>query len=106
MPELKKTDIKTPRVNGLPYDGNINDGAKQHIFAVAKRWLAPNGDTSKGIDGFRLDVAEQIGFGFWRDFRKMVRSVQPEAYLIGEIWWEKWPDKLMDPAPYCHDHRS
>jgi len=102
MPELKKTDIKTPRVNGLPYDGNINDGAKQHIFAVAKRWLAPNGDTSKGIDGFRLDVAEQIGFGFWRDFRKMVRSVQPEAYLIGEIWWEKWPDKLMDPAPYCH----
>jgi glycosidase len=55
---------------------------------------------SKGIDGFRLDVADQIGLVFWRDYRKFVRSVQPDAYLVGEIWWAKWPDKMMDPVPY------
>ncbi|MCA6409664.1 MAG: hypothetical protein IM575_11120, partial [Cytophagales bacterium] len=48
----------------------------------------------------RLDVADQIGLGFWRDFRKQVRTIQPNAYLIGEIWWEAWPDRLMNPVPY------
>ena len=100
LPELKKVDITTNRVSGFPYEGNINEGAKQHIFAVTKRWLAPDGDISKGVDGFRLDVADQIGLGFWRDYRKFVRSVKPDAYLVGEIWWAKWPDQLMDPLPY------
>ncbi len=31
---------------------------------------------------------------------KEVRSINPNAFLIGEIWWEEWPDKLMNPAPY------
>lgn len=100
LPEVKKVDITTERKIGHAYEGNMNDGAKQHIFAVTKRWLAPDGDATKGIDGFRLDVADHIGLGFWRDFRKVVRSVQPEAYLIGEIWWEQWPDQLMNPVPF------
>jgi glycosidase len=100
LPEIKKTDITTERRIGHAYEGNINEGAKQHIFAVSKRWLAPGGDVTKGIDGFRLDVADHIGLGFWRDYRKLVRSVQPEAYLVGEIWWEKWPDQLMNPVPF------
>ncbi len=100
MPEIKKVDITTERRIGHAYEGNINEGAKQHIFAVSKRWLAPDGDTTKGIDGFRLDVADHIGLGFWRDYRKFVRSVQPNAYLTGEIWWENWPDELMNPVPF------
>lgn len=100
LPEIKKVDLTTERKVGHAYEGDINAGAKQHIFDVTKRWLAPDGDTSKGIDGFRLDVADHIGLGFWRDFRKVVRSVQPEAYLIGEIWWEQWPDLLMNPVPF------
>jgi glycosidase len=100
LPEIKKVNITTKRVAGLPYEGNINEGAKQHIFAVTKRWLAPDGKTTDGIDGYRLDVADQIPMGFWRDYRKFVKAINPEAYLVGEIWWEKWPDKLMNPVPY------
>jgi cyclomaltodextrinase / maltogenic alpha-amylase / neopullulanase len=100
LPELKKVNITTKRESGYPYEGDINEGAKKHLFAVAKRWLAPAGDNSKGVDGYRLDVADQIGLGFWRDFRKLVRSVQPNAYLIGEIWWESWPNRLMNSVPY------
>lgn len=100
LPELKKVNVTTFKQAGHPYEGNINDGAKAHIFAVTKRWLAPDGDASQGIDGYRLDVADQIGLGFWRDFRKQVRTIQPNAYLIGEIWWEAWPDRLMNPVPY------
>ncbi|MCE2733604.1 MAG: glycoside hydrolase family 13 protein [Flammeovirgaceae bacterium] len=100
LPEILKTEIKTTRKVGYPYEGTINEGAKKHMFEVAKRWLAPNGDTSKGIDGYRLDVADQIGLQFWREFRNNVRAIQPNAYLVGEIWWQEWPDKLMNPVPY------
>jgi len=100
LPEIRKVDVKGERVSGVPYEGNIYAPAKEHMFEVARRWLAPNGEVSQGIDGFRLDVADQIGLGFWRDFRKFVRSVQPDTYLVGEIWWQKWPDQLMDPLPY------
>jgi glycosidase len=100
LPEIKKVNITSPRKAGHPYEGDINEAAKRHIFAVSKRWLSPDGDISKGIDGYRLDVADHIGLGFWRDYRKYVKSVKPDAYLVGEIWWESWPDKLMNPAPY------
>jgi glycosidase len=100
MPELKKTDITTHRQPGRPYEGDIHPGPKQHIFEVTQRWLAPDGDIAKGIDGFRLDVADHIGLKFWRDWRRQVRSIKADAYLVGEIWWEQWPDRLMDPKPY------
>jgi cyclomaltodextrinase len=100
LPEIRKVDITTHRQNGQPYEGNINEGAKKHIFSVTQRWLAPDGNRANGIDGFRLDVADQIGLGFWRDFRKEVRRINPDAYLVGEVWWDTWPDKLMDPTPY------
>lgn len=100
LPELKKTNIISTRKTGYPYEGDLNAGAKAHIMAVTKRWLTPNDKKSSGVDGFRLDVADQIGLQFWRDFRKVVRTINPEAYLVGEIWWENWPDRLMNPEPY------
>lgn len=101
LPELKKVNIATERVIGYPYEGDIHPGVKKHIYDVTARWLKPDGDVSKGIDGFRLDVADHIGMVFWRDYRRFVKNINPEAYLVGEIWWEQWPDRLMNPAPYC-----
>lgn len=103
LPELKKVDVEK-RVHGKPYKGNIHPDIKEHIFNVSKRWLDPNGDGNcdDGIDGFRLDVADQIGMDFWKDYRKYVRSVNPNTLLVGEIWWESWPDVLMNPRPYVN----
>ncbi|TGE29043.1 glycoside hydrolase family 13 protein [Hymenobacter metallicola] len=100
LPELKKINITTIRKAGRPYEGELNPGAQAHILAVTIRWLTPYGDPKRGIDGYRLDVADQLPMGFWRSYRTFVKSVKPEAYLVGEIWWEEWPDKLMNPAPY------
>jgi cyclomaltodextrinase / maltogenic alpha-amylase / neopullulanase len=44
-----------------------------------------------GIDGWRLDVANEVDHRLWRDFRRVVRDVQPEAFLLGEIWWPALP---------------
>ena len=102
MPVFKK-DIIPPDDKVMPFEGNLHsESLKQHIFNVTRRWLDPDGDgnPADGVDGFRLDVAGEIPMGFWRDYRKVVRSVNTEAYLIGEIWWLEWPDKLMDPKVF------
>lgn len=38
------------------------------------------------IDGWRLDVANEIDHDFWRSFRKAVKAVKPDAFLVAEIW--------------------
>lgn len=72
-------------------------GPRAHVSDVVKRWMDPNGDgnPSDGIDGWRLDVAEMVAIPFWQDFRKWVRSINPEAYIVGEVWWEDWANEKM-----------
>ena len=104
LPEIRETVKHDHIKEGIKaYEGNVySEAVKQHIFNISKRWLDPNGDgdPSDGVDGFRLDVAAEIGLDFWREYREEVRSVNPEAYLLGEVWWEEWPDKLLDPEPF------
>jgi glycosidase len=38
-----------------------------------------------GIDGWRLDVAYDIGHPFWKDWKKWVRSINPNAYITAEL---------------------
>jgi glycosidase len=101
LPEWKKIGRPEGKTHGA-IEGDLLPAVKDFIFDVTRRWLDPNGDgdPSDGIDGFRLDVAEMVPLGFWRDYRRFVRSVNPEAYLVGEVWWEQWPDRMYDPAPW------
>ena len=43
------------------------------------------------IDGWRLDVADEISHTFWREFRKQVHSINPEVYILGEVWHDAMP---------------
>jgi cyclomaltodextrinase len=64
----------------------LADGPRQHVLAITKRWLAPDGDPTKGVDGFRLDVPGDIPHPFWIEWRKLVKETKPDAYISGEIW--------------------
>ena len=101
LPEWKKIGRPAGATKGA-IEGNLMPGVREHVFSVTRRWLDPNGDGdhSDGVDGFRLDVADVVPLGFWRDYRRFVRSINPEAYLVGEIWWQEWPNSLYDPAPW------
>jgi glycosidase len=102
MPVFKK-DIIPPDDKVMPFEGNLHsESLKQHIYNVTRRWLDPDndGNPADGVDGFRLDVSGEIPMGFWRDYRKVVRALNPEAYIVGEIWWLEWPDKLLDPKVF------
>ena len=65
----------------LPKLNHSNPAVREYIYGVAERW------TRFGIDGWRLDVPEEVDEpGFWEEFRRRVLAVNPEAYLVGEIW--------------------
>jgi cyclomaltodextrinase / maltogenic alpha-amylase / neopullulanase len=70
LPALPKFNTDTPAV-------------REFLWAIGRRWV------EFGIDGWRLDVANEIDDdGFWQEFRRRVRGANSEAYLVGEVWHE------------------
>lgn len=67
---------------------NLNPAPRQYVFNVTRRWMDPDGDgdSSDGIDGWRLDVANEVPAGFWIQWHRLVRELNPEAYTVGEFW--------------------
>ena len=63
----------------------IVSGPKEYIFAATRRWMSPDNQPNKGIDGWRLDVAFCVSHPFWKDWRKLVKSINPEAYITAEV---------------------
>ena len=62
-------------------------GPKEYVMQATKRWMLPDGkDRSLGIDGWRLDVADERPAKFWADWNAFVRKCNPEAYTTAEIW--------------------
>lgn len=59
-----------------------------YFFNITSRWMDPNGDgdPEDGIDGWRLDVANDVSHKFWKSWRRLVKSLNPDAYIVGEIW--------------------
>ncbi len=80
---------------------DLHSEPKQYIFHSTSRWLDPNndGNPSDGIDGWRLDVARDVPLGFWKDWSKLVRSVNPNAIIIGELW-ELSPDFISEEGAF------
>ncbi len=78
-------------------ENGIVEGPSNHIHSIIRRWMDPDGDgdPSDGIDGWRLDVAEMVNHKFWQKFRHWVRQINPEAYLVGEVWWKNWRNDEM-----------
>lgn len=76
LPEFKETAT------------DLNSGIKAYIWAITKRWMDPNGDGNPqdGIDGWRLDVADQVPQGFWVEWNRYVKRLNRQAYTVAEVW--------------------
>jgi len=67
----------------LPKFKTETAAVRRFILDVARHWI------EFGIDGWRLDVPGEIDDEpFWREFRRVVKGANPEAYLVGELWDE------------------
>ncbi len=65
---------------------DLAPAVKEYLLAVTRRWMQPDGDVSRGVDGWRLDVAWMVPTAFWREWNKMVHEINPSAYTVTEIW--------------------
>ena len=64
----------------LPKLNTDNPQVRRYIFDIARYWI------EQGADGWRLDVPFEIDDDeFWREFRDVVKTANPEAYIVGEI---------------------
>lgn len=63
-----------------------NTAVVDHVLSVADYWIG-----QLGIDGFRLDVPNEVPFWFWEKFRARVDSLNPDAFLIAELWGDALP---------------
>ncbi|MCB0094339.1 MAG: glycoside hydrolase family 13 protein [Caldilineaceae bacterium] len=70
-------------IPALPKFNFNNQGVRDYFLKVSQHWI------EFGIDGWRLDVPEEINdAAFWQDFRRVVKTANPDAYIVGEIWHE------------------
>lgn len=65
----------------MPKFNTANHEVKTYLLEVAEYWIK-----EIKVDGWRLDVANEVDHHFWRDFRKVVKAANPEAYIVGEVW--------------------
>ena len=70
----------------LPRINLANPEARQYFLSVATYWVE-----EFGIDGWRMDVARYVDFDFWPEFRRAVKAVNPDAYLLAEIMGDAGP---------------
>src|SRR5699024_5295179 len=73
----------TPHMPKLNTD---NPEVKKYLLDVASYWI-----DEFDIDGWRLDVANEVDHTFWREFRQQVRNIKPDVYILGEIWHDAMP---------------
>ncbi|GAA5047915.1 glycosidase [Thermocatellispora tengchongensis] len=65
----------------LPKLNVTNPEVRDHLFAAAEKW------TRMGIDGWRLDVPYMMdNLPFWRQFRRLVKGISPDLYIVAEVW--------------------
>ncbi|MEM1369937.1 MAG: glycoside hydrolase family 13 protein [Cyanobacteria bacterium P01_H01_bin.15] len=70
----------------LPQLNHENPQVREYLMQVAEYWIR------RGIDGWRLDVPNEITVpGFWSEFRDRIKAINPDAYIVGEIWRDAQP---------------
>lgn len=78
----KRPSYKTFSYAGYMPKVNLeNREAADYFINVAAYWIR-----ECDIDGWRLDVADEIGHRFWKRFRREMKAVKKDVLVVGEIW--------------------
>lgn len=70
----------------MPKFNTSNIEVQRFLTGVAAYWIR-----EYDIDGWRLDVADEVSHEFWRLFRKTVKGIKRDAVIFGESWHDSRP---------------
>ncbi|MCH5164921.1 MAG: glycoside hydrolase family 13 protein [Clostridiales bacterium] len=65
----------------MPKWNTANPEVQEYLCSVGEYWIK-----EYGIDGWRLDVSDEVSHEFWRKFRKRIKAIGADKVLIGENW--------------------
>ena len=65
----------------MPKLNTCNKEVQKYLIDVMTYWMK-----ECDVDGWRLDVSDEISHGFWRKAREAVKSQKTDSVLIGENW--------------------
>lgn len=87
----------------MPKMNTSNPEVREYFTEVGKYWIE-----EFHIDGWRLDVANEVDREFWRAFRRGIKEVKSDAVMIGEIWEsaETWLQGDMFDSTMNYDFRK
>ncbi|MBE3576179.1 MAG: glycoside hydrolase family 13 protein [Limnochordales bacterium] len=80
-PEVCNYETFANRIASMPKLDTGNPECRDYLLGVAEYWIR-----QADIDGWRLDVANEVDHRFWRAFRDRVKGVKPDAFILGEVW--------------------
>ncbi|WP_317366821.1 glycoside hydrolase family 13 protein [uncultured Tyzzerella sp.] len=67
--------------SNMPKLNTNNQEVVDYILDICEYWIK-----EFDIDGWRLDVANEISHYLCKEIRKRVKSIKPNVYILGEIW--------------------
>lgn len=92
MPDQEKTNYETfAACNYMPKLDTSNPEVQQFLIDVGCHYLK-----EYDIDGWRLDVSDEVSHDFWRNFRKEIKNCKEDAVLIGENWHDAYSNLRGD----------
>lgn len=87
----------------MPKLNTSNSEVREYFAKVGQYWIE-----KYHIDGWRLDVANEVDREFWRHFRHAIKAVKPDSIMIGEIWEsaETWLQGDLFDSTMNYDFRK
>lgn len=70
-----------PEVKNMPKLNSNNFLEMDYFVEVGKYYIE-----KFNVDGYRLDVANEVSHTFWQNFKLNLRKIKPDIILIGECW--------------------
>ena len=75
----------------MPKWNSASPKTREYLIKSARYWVE-----EYGIDGWRLDVSNEVSHDFWRELRRELRAVKPDIFLLGENWDDSYPWLMGD----------
>lgn len=72
--------------DGMPKLNTNNPAVRKYFVDICANWVE-----HYGIDGIRLDVANEVSHRFCKELHARVKEINPDIYILGEIWHNALP---------------
>ena len=70
----------------MPKLNTSNLEVQEYLIGIATHYVK-----EYGIDGWRLDVSDEVSHDFWKRFRRAIKEINPDVLITGENWQDGTP---------------